>query len=42
MSILLRYGLSPELKLMLSANPDNKMTEQERNGLEIKFEWEEK
>ena len=38
----LRYGLSPELKLLLSANPDNKMTEQERNGLEIKFEWEEK
>lgn len=36
----LRYGLSPELKKKLSQNPNNRMLEQERDGLEIIFEWE--
>jgi GLPGLI family protein len=36
----LRYGLSERMKKLLKNNPDNKMVEQERNGLEIKFEWE--
>lgn len=36
----LKYGLSPELEAELKKNPYNKMIEQERTGLEIKFEWE--
>lgn len=36
----LRYGLSPELIEALKQNPNNQIFEQERNGLEIKFEWE--
>lgn len=37
----LRYGLSPELVEALKKNPNNNIFEQEKNGLEIKFEWEE-
>ena len=36
----LRYGLTPELKKELAKVPNNQMKEQERNGLEIQFEWE--
>lgn len=36
----IRYGLSPELVEALKQNPNNQIFEQERNGLEIKFEWE--
>lgn len=36
----LAYGLSAQLKEALSKNPNNKMFEQNRNQLEIKFEWE--
>jgi len=36
----LRYALSPALEKALQQNPNNKIVEQPRNGLEIKFEWE--
>ncbi|WP_417430900.1 GLPGLI family protein [Halpernia sp.] len=36
----LRYGLTPELKKELEKIPNNQVFEQERNGLEIEFEWE--
>lgn len=36
----LRYGLSERMKELIKNNPDNTMVEQERNGLETKFEWE--
>ena len=36
----LKYGISEQLKEDLKTMPDNKMIEQERNSLEIKFEWE--
>lgn len=36
----LRYGLTPELKKELAKVPNNTFHEQERNGLETKFEWE--
>lgn len=38
----LKYGLSPELEAALKNNPNNTMFEQERDGLETKFEWERK
>ncbi|PQA92507.1 GLPGLI family protein [Chryseobacterium piscicola] len=36
----IRFGLSERMKEMLKNDPSNKMTEQKRDGLEIKFEWE--
>jgi len=36
----LAYGLSPELKMALSQNPNNKIFEQARTQLETQFEWE--
>jgi GLPGLI family protein len=36
----LKYGLSEQLKEDLKTMPNNKMVEQERTSLEIKFEWE--
>lgn len=36
----LRYGVSEDLKKKLENNPHLKQLSQERDGLEIKFEWE--